>query len=223
MSTPQAALPEPAHSNVDSMLSRKFGREVANYFSGDLPLAHHSLIHISNPSIGSPLNRVSFLRGDASFLSSAYNHPTTRFLLFRNLHPLTANPSTLVYSPRSVITPVVGENPFSKSEDELIAEYNSTVTVPQMIFLGLDEREKRSDGSGQEDGEGLTWKEIYKGRPVFALDVTPKGSFKEEAEKLNKEMEDKGLEFFPGRMPLGFPAQDGILSYHPKEKLPNIH
>lgn len=31
---PQPALPEPKHPEVDSMLSRKFGKEVANYFSG---------------------------------------------------------------------------------------------------------------------------------------------------------------------------------------------
>lgn len=29
------ALPEPAHPDLDSMLSRKFGKEVANYFSGE--------------------------------------------------------------------------------------------------------------------------------------------------------------------------------------------
>lgn len=28
------ALPDAAHADQDSMLSRKFGREVANYFSG---------------------------------------------------------------------------------------------------------------------------------------------------------------------------------------------
>lgn len=40
---PQPALPEPAHPNVDSMLSRKFGKEVANYFSGMFPfLSLHS-------------------------------------------------------------------------------------------------------------------------------------------------------------------------------------
>lgn len=31
---PQPTLPEPAHPDLDSMLSRKFGKEVANYFSG---------------------------------------------------------------------------------------------------------------------------------------------------------------------------------------------
>jgi hypothetical protein len=35
MSLPQPELPEPAHPTIDSMLSRKFGKEVANYFSGD--------------------------------------------------------------------------------------------------------------------------------------------------------------------------------------------
>ena len=31
---PIPELPEPAHADLDSMLSRKFGKEVANYFSG---------------------------------------------------------------------------------------------------------------------------------------------------------------------------------------------
>jgi NAD+ diphosphatase len=34
MPLPQPDLPEPAHPDIDSMLSRKFGKEVANYFSG---------------------------------------------------------------------------------------------------------------------------------------------------------------------------------------------
>lgn len=29
-------LPEPAHAQLDSMLARKFGKEVANYFAGGL-------------------------------------------------------------------------------------------------------------------------------------------------------------------------------------------
>lgn len=31
---PIPALPEPAHAVLDSMLARKFGKEVANYFAG---------------------------------------------------------------------------------------------------------------------------------------------------------------------------------------------
>lgn len=33
---PVPANPEPVHPELDSMLSRKFGKEVANYFSGML-------------------------------------------------------------------------------------------------------------------------------------------------------------------------------------------
>jgi NAD+ diphosphatase len=32
---PTPALPEPAHPELDSMLTRKFGKEVANYFAGN--------------------------------------------------------------------------------------------------------------------------------------------------------------------------------------------
>ena len=32
---PSADLPEPVHAQLDSMLSRKFGREVANYYAGE--------------------------------------------------------------------------------------------------------------------------------------------------------------------------------------------
>jgi NAD+ diphosphatase len=36
MSTAQHPdLPVPAHYEVDSMLTRKFGREIANYFTGE--------------------------------------------------------------------------------------------------------------------------------------------------------------------------------------------
>ena len=32
---PTPALPQPAHPELDSMLTRKFGKEVANYFAGN--------------------------------------------------------------------------------------------------------------------------------------------------------------------------------------------
>lgn len=34
MKMTQSIMPEPAFPELDSMLSRKFGKEVANYFSG---------------------------------------------------------------------------------------------------------------------------------------------------------------------------------------------
>ncbi|KAA6413234.1 MAG: NADH pyrophosphatase [Lasallia pustulata] len=84
---PQPELPEPAHPDLDSMLTRKFGKEVANYFSG------------------SPLNRVSFLRTDQPFLSAALQHPSTTFLLFNDLSPLTLSPTRLASLPHRTSPP----------------------------------------------------------------------------------------------------------------------
>ena len=47
---PQPELPAPAHADLDSMLSRKFGKEVANYFSGNcfcLPLPWMILLTVT--------------------------------------------------------------------------------------------------------------------------------------------------------------------------------
>ncbi|KAI9654829.1 MAG: NADH pyrophosphatase [Bathelium mastoideum] len=169
---PQPALPEPKFPELDSMLSRKFGREVANYFSG------------------SPLNRVGFLRPDHVFLSQAIRHPTTSFLLCDSLQPLTKESKKLAYVSHADIQPLIGDNPYEKSENELIEQYNSEVSVPQMIFLGLDERHK----------DGLVYKEQYKGAPFFAVDVTPKGSHAEIAKKIISDLESRGYSFAQGRV-----------------------
>ncbi|KAI4713650.1 hypothetical protein J4E89_001097 [Alternaria sp. Ai002NY15] len=179
---PQPELPEPAHPEVDSMLSRRFGKEVANYFSG------------------SPLNRVGFLRPDHQFLSSALNHPSTTFLLFNKLEPLTKSGSELARCTFADVKPLIGENPFEKSEEEVIAQYNSSLYVPQIIFLGLDERK-----------DGFKYKEHYKGQPWFAVDVTPKDSVKEKAEELLERMTSTGLEFSKGRMNLSLQAEEAAI------------
>ncbi|KAF2496929.1 hypothetical protein BU16DRAFT_507644 [Lophium mytilinum] len=180
---PQPALPEPAHAELDSMLSRKFGKEVANYFSG------------------SPLNRVSFLRTDHAFLSQALKHPSTSFLLFNDLNPLVKSPTQLGYSIYKDVQPLIGEDPFKKSEEDLIKEYNSSTYIPQLIFLGLDDRNK----------EGFVYKDHYKGAPYFALDVTPKESVTAAAESLISSLESKGLEFSKGRMHLSLPPEEAAI------------
>ncbi|KAL8837285.1 MAG: hypothetical protein Q9170_002580 [Blastenia crenularia] len=178
----QPVLPEPASPNLDSMLSRKFGKEVANYFSG------------------SPLNRVSFLRTDHAFLSAALKHRTTSFLLFNNLKPLARDPSALEYVSYADATSLISEDPYSKTEEQLIAEYNSATTIPQLLFLGLDERNK----------EGLTHN-IYTGSPYFAIDVTPIGSITEQAQTLIETMQSRGLKFLEGRILASLPAQDAAI------------
>ena len=179
---PHPDLPDPAHHDVDSMLSRKFGREVANYFSG------------------SPLNRVSFLRADHAFISKALVHPSTSFLLFNDLAPLAKDATKLAYATHDDIRPLIGENPFEKEEAEMIKEYNSSITLPLVLFLGLDERNKE----GFEHG-------IYSGCPLFAVDVTPKGTLEKEATGVIEAMKAKGLEFVEGRMHMTLNAPEGIL------------
>ncbi|KAI4289492.1 MAG: hypothetical protein L6R35_001244 [Caloplaca aegaea] len=178
----QFVLPEPAFPDLDSMLSRKFGKEVANYFSG------------------SPLNRVSFLRSDHAFLSTALRHPSTCFLLFDSLNPLAKDPSNVEYVSYKDVAPLIGDDPYSKTEEQLISEYNSTITIPQLLFLGLDERNK----------QGLTYN-IYTGAPYFALDVTPKGTITAQAQSLIQTMQSRGLSFLEGRIQAFLPPQDAAI------------
>lgn len=182
--TEQPALPAPAHDSVDSMLSRKFGREVANYFSG------------------SPLNRVGFLRGDNIFLSKALKHPSTQFLATNELQALISGPAQLAWLKFEDVKPVIGEDPYAQSEKEMIAAYDSSKTVPQMVFLGIDEKAK---------GETLSYtnkKNTYTGAPYFAVDLTPKGSLREACEALIESLKAKGLNFATGR-PMDWSAPDG--------------
>ncbi|KAI5928450.1 NUDIX hydrolase domain-like protein [Camillea tinctor] len=166
-----APIPDlPVLAEDDSMLSRKFGREVANYFSG------------------SPLNRVSFLRTDHAFLGAAFAHPTASFLLVDNLSPLGKDAANLAYVGRDDIVSLTGSAPFDKSEEDQIKEFNSNITHPVILFLGLDEKKKT----------GFEFRE-YKGSPYFAVDVTPKGSIEAKAKGVIEAVKAKtGLSFIPG-------------------------
>ncbi|KAF2764045.1 hypothetical protein EJ03DRAFT_332194 [Teratosphaeria nubilosa] len=169
------ANPAPAEDH-DAMLSRKFGREVANYFSG------------------SPLNRLAFLRADHAFLSQAVRHPSTAFLLCHDLQPLVAEDATdrLAFVPHADVRPLIGDDPYVRSEAELVAQYDSGRYVPQIIFLGIDERDQR--------GLGYQAKNFYHGAPYFAVDVTPKSTVKRAAESLISSLTARGLTFATGRV-----------------------
>ncbi|EGP85467.1 uncharacterized protein MYCGRDRAFT_74463 [Zymoseptoria tritici IPO323] len=172
--------PEPAHASLDSMLSRKFGKEVANYFSG------------------SPLNRVGFLRGDHKFLSQALRHPSTTFLLCNDLQPLvqpntTPGAGKLAWVKYDDVKSIIGSDPFATTEKEMIEAYNSSTYVPQMVFLGIDEARK--------DGLAYQGKNLYTGAPYFAVDVTPREeTLREACEGLIERLKGEGLEFSKGRV-----------------------
>lgn len=188
MSRPTPDLPVlPAE---DSMLSRRFGREVANYFSG------------------SPLNRVSFLRTDHVFLRRAFAHPSATFLLLESLAPLTAasDGSRLAYATGAEVQPLTGADPFAKTEEEMIRDFNSEETRPAILFLGVDDQGRlphRDDG-----GSPFEYKK-YRGSPYFAVDVTPRGSTADAANGVIAAVEAKGLSFFREPRHMGLGAAEG--------------
>ncbi|KAK9480860.1 NUDIX hydrolase domain-like protein [Lipomyces japonicus] len=130
-------------NSVVSALTKRYGEQNDNYFSG------------------SPLNRVSFLREDYAFLSSALRHPTTRFIVLQKFDPAVyPNSGDYYYLKYDDVKSAIG-NPFEKSESEVIAEFDSSISAPPLIFLGIDESK----------ADGVVHKQ-YTGHALFALDVT---------------------------------------------------
>lgn len=167
---PPPQLPEhPALKNDDSMLTKRFGKEVINYYAG------------------SSLNRYSFLRADYSFLRKAATSSTARYIALKNLDALVANKSELAYFTFDDVKPLVGSEAFSSSEDDSIKAYDSTHTSPLVVFLGMLEDNESKDDIISSTGHG-----DIKGHPYFALDITPKAPFAEKVEAFIKTQEAKG-------------------------------
>ena len=82
----------------------------------------------------------------------------------------------------------------------MISEYSSSITIPQLLFLGLDENKSSA----------FEWT-IYHGSPYFALDVTPKGTITSAAEKLIETMKSRGLQFVEGRMHMSLPSEQAAV------------
>lgn len=120
-------------------------------------------------------------------------------MVFRNLSPLVKTPSEIAYAHYSDLKSIIPANPFEKTEQELITEFNSSTSTPQLVFLGLDESTRN----------GLQYKN-HVGAPRFAVDVTPKGSYEEEAKSLIAELEARGLTFVEGMRAMNFPAGTGV-------------
>ena len=192
---PQPDLPHPAHIDRESALGRKFGKEITNYFGSQ----YRSYYHIDKTLTisGSPLNRVSFLRDNHSFLTGAFDHPSTKFMCFRNLSPLIKSPTELHYATYKDLKPVVPSNPYSKTEQEMIEEFNSDNTIPQIVFLGLDE----------QDSNGYAFRN-FKGAPHFAIDITPRNSYEKEANDVIEAFKNAGLSFVEGMRAMSFHSDE---------------
>jgi NAD+ diphosphatase len=207
MSSSVADIPAPAHVEFDSMLSRKFGKETVNYFSGNdlsvfLDVRMHAVLQSNAdiPTPGSPLNRVSFLRTDSHFLSSALKHPGSRFLLFNQLAPLVRTPSEIFFASYGDVASLIPADIFDKSEEEVLREYNSSITIPQLVFLGLHESQTEN---------ALSYKS-YTGTAYFALDITPRGTIEQQANSVVAAMEAKGLSFHQVRIVTALSADVGM-------------
>ena len=159
---------------------------------------------IETDHIGSPLNRLSWLRTDHKFLTEAVKHPSTAFLLLNNLSPLAHDKTKLAFSSYTDVRNVIGDSPYTHTEEELISSYDSSKTIAQLVFLGLDER-KSSDTSS------LFTYTTFTGRPFFALDVTPKGSIASACEALISTKKSSGLIFLEGRTHMTLHAQEAAI------------
>ncbi|EGR46620.1 uncharacterized protein TRIREDRAFT_80122 [Trichoderma reesei QM6a] len=162
----------PSLANDSSMLSRRFGKEVINYYGGGL------------------LNRFSFLRGDTPFLRRAATSPSARFVALRDLNPLVEDARRLAFFKLDEVKPLLlttGEGGlFEKTDEERTRGFDSTRVSPLVLFLGL-----LPDGPLGVDLE-TSKHGVVKGQPFFAVDVTPKAGFKEAAEEFVRGAEGKG-------------------------------
>ncbi|KAF2754054.1 hypothetical protein EJ05DRAFT_480049 [Pseudovirgaria hyperparasitica] len=101
--------------------------------------------------------------------------------------------------PYSDFESIIGD-PYQRTEQNIIDQFNSTDYKPQVIFLGLDERSK----------DGMTYKS-HSGAPYFAIDLTPRKSVIQACEALIVTLESRGLSFSKSRMELSLPAQDAAI------------
>ncbi|KAJ6444799.1 NADH pyrophosphatase [Purpureocillium lavendulum] len=177
MSTTPPLMPEPPVLAHDaSMLTKRFGQEVVNYYSG------------------SRLNRYSFLRSDALFLRAAVASPAARFVALHNLAPLVADRRTLALLAFDDVKPLIGADAFALADADAIKQFDSAAKPrPQLIFLGTLE-----GGAGKEDADADAEFETAKhgnvrGQPFFAVDVTPKGPWADAATSLLAQQEAKGM------------------------------
>jgi NAD+ diphosphatase len=142
------------------------------------------------------LNRLSFLREDHDFLAAAFDHPTTRFLCYKDLSPLQKTTTEIYHATLDEIKSLVSENPFAKTEKQMLEEFDSRSTHPQVVFLGIDEKVK----------DGYTFRN-FTGAPHFAMDITPKFNHADTAKKVIEGFQAKGLTFAEGMRAMYYTAE----------------
>lgn len=160
----------PFLENDTSMLTRKFGKEVVNYYAGGT------------------LNRYSFLRPDTSFLRRAITSPKSRFIALDKLNPLSAGKGQLAYLGLEDLKPLLaGGELFKTTEEEFIAQYDSSAVNPLVVFLGLLEA-----GEGQQEEIATAEHGTVKGEAYFAVDISVRGDNADAVGAFLKTQEEQG-------------------------------
>ena len=131
-----------------------------------------------------PITRLSFLRTQNALLAKASMHPTTKYLTFDNLNPLS-NDEGFVYLGYNDVQDIIGR-PYEKDEGTIVKEFDPSVPRPALIFLGLD----------LESQDSAVELNSYKGIAYFALDVSSPAfkSFQESQAKLGNIYNDRRID-----------------------------
>ena len=182
-----------AHDDDGSVLAKKYGPGVTNYYSG------------------SPLNRLSFLREDNEFLARAFSSPDAQFVALNDFAPLVHDPATIRPIRLEDFVSVSGPEPFKLSGKELVAAYDSRVTNPLIVFLGI-----------REDEVSEFKVRDFRGCPWFAVDLTPRGSYADAAQKVIEKLTSDGSTFLKSARQNTLSSELGRSSPHLRTHLPRL-
>lgn len=127
-------------------------------------------------------------------------------MLFQDLAPLITPARRLYLAKHAEVEALVPATAFDKSEEEAIRDYDSGVTRPDLIFLGVDEHA----APDAPEEPLLEWK-TYRGRPFFALDVSERGDETQRtgAAELVKTLEAQGVTPWLSRHHTDFSPDEG--------------
>lgn len=122
-------------------------------------------------------------------------------MLLNQLAPLVKSPADLHFASYQDVKSLVPEDTFERSEEDVLKSFNSGITPPLVVFLGLDESKSGNDGMVHKS---------YKGVPYFAVDVTPKGPLEKKVNGIIETLESSGLSFNKARVMSTFSADHGM-------------
>jgi len=156
-----------------SLQTRLYSTRKDNFYMGE------NYVHFYG---GNPLNRLSWLRSNATFLSTALLSPHTRCIVFKAGEPLVSiqgGVKSLAKLATVELRPVLGDEPFFGQGQNTHEHAPSGVKHlesarlrgPNIVFLGVQEPEQDASLPSSEFHTPTAAEDI-RGTPYFALDAT---------------------------------------------------